>query len=201
MHTSSSWPNRRRDPESDEQPRLYNVMRPNYLVCIVAAAALCCASSHADAQEIYRDRTLWLTDQSRPFRLDALSGRATVITMAYGACRRICATSLRIMENLQALADQRGLDLNFVVVGLDPRQDKPADWASFRTERKLTRANWQFLSGDEAATRRIAQQLGVHYWQYDEHVMHDFRIVLLSSTGRLLSSMDRFDDPLARVLP
>lgn len=175
-------------------------MRPNHLVCIAAAALLCGAAPHVDAQDVYRDRTPWLTDRSQPFMLDALSGRATVITMAYGACRRICSTSLRIMESLQALADQRGQDLNFVVIGLDPRDDKPSDWASFRAERKLTRANWQFLSGDEAATRRIAQRLGVHYWRYDEHVMHDFRIVLLSSTGRVMRSMDRFDDPLEQLV-
>ena len=155
----------------------------------------------AAAQDLYRGKAVWLDDQSAPFALDALRSHATVLTMAYGACRRICSTSLRLMENLQALADQRGLALNFVVLGLDPAQDKPVDWAAFRAERRLTRANWHFLSGDDAAIRGMAQRLGVNYWRYDEHVMHDFKIALLSPEGRLLRAMSRFDQPLASLLP
>ena len=176
-------------------------VRPNRLACLFAAAMVCSVAPCAGAQDLYRGQAVWLDEQSRPFMLDSLHGRATVLTMAYGACRRICSTSLRIMENLQALADQRGQVLDFVVVGLDPQQDKPADWAAFRTERKLTRANWHFLSGDEPATRSLADHLGVNYWRYGEHVMHDFRIVLLSPGGQLLRSMDRFDEPLPRLLP
>jgi cytochrome oxidase Cu insertion factor (SCO1/SenC/PrrC family) len=175
-------------------------MRPNFVASCALASVLACTAAPVAAQDLLRDRSAWLTDQSRPFSLEALRGRATVVTMAYGACRRICSTSLRLMENLQALADERGLDLNFVVIGLNPEQDKPADWAAFRAERKLSRANWQFLSGDAAATRRMAQQLGVHYWRYDEHVMHDFRIVLVSQTGQFVRSMDHFDDSLSLFL-
>jgi cytochrome oxidase Cu insertion factor (SCO1/SenC/PrrC family) len=175
-------------------------MRPNLVAFCAFASVLACTAAPATAQDLLRDRSAWLTDQALPFSLEALRGRATVITMAYGACRRICSTSLRLMESLQALADQRGLDLNFVVIGLSPAQDKPADWAAFRAERKLSRANWQFLSGDAAATRHMAQQLGVHYWLYDEHVMHDFRIVLVSPTGQFVRSMDNFDDSLPLFL-
>ena len=121
--------------------------------------------------------------------------------MAYGACRRICSTSLRLLEQLQALADERHAKLNIVVVGLDPSQDRPADWAEYRAERKLSRANWQFLSGDEASTRRLANRLGVHYWRYGEHTMHDFRIVLLSAQDLPVRYMDKFDQDLALLLP
>lgn len=177
------------------------LVRRNRFVCLAVAALLCSVVTHAGAYDLYRGQAIWLDEQSRPFMLDSLHGHATALTMAYGACRRVCSTSLRIMENLQALADQRGLALDFVVVGLDPQQDKPDDWADFRAQRKLTRANWHFLSGDEAATRSLADHLGVNYWRYGEHVMHDFRIVLLSPDGQLLRSMDRFDEPLPRLLP
>ena len=61
--------------------------------------------------------------------------------MAYGACRRVCAANLRVLEQLQRLADERKAALNFVVFGLDPSQDRPADWAAYRAERKLTALN------------------------------------------------------------
>jgi protein SCO1 len=155
----------------------------------------------AHAQDVYRIDGRWLDDRSHAYALRSLRGTPSVVTMAYGACRRICSTSLRMLERLQALADERHVALNFVVLGLDPIQDRPADWAAYRAERKLQRANWQFLSGDANSVRQTANLLGVHYWRYGEHTLHDFRIVLLSADGRLLRSMDRFDQDLAGLLP
>ena len=171
------------------------------LIRVAIGAGLAGACVAVRAQDIYGGGAIWRDEQSHAFRLDALRGRATVLTMAYGACRRICSTSLRLMENIQTLADARGEALNFVVVGLDPAHDTPADWAAFRDERKLGRATWHFLSGDDAATRALAEQLRIHYWRYDDHVMHDFRIVLLSPEGRVVRSIERFDAPLASLLP
>lgn len=121
--------------------------------------------------------------------------------MAYGACRRVCSSSLRVLEQLQALADARGEALNFVVIGLDPQQDRPADWAAYRTEHKLRRANWQFLSGDAKSTAQIAARLGVRYWSYGDHVMHDFRIVRVSADGRIVGALTSPDQALATLLP
>lgn len=171
------------------------------LPSVVAALVLVGGLGSACAQDIYRTEGRWLDDQARSYRLEQLRGTATVVTMAYGACRRVCSTSLRVLERLQALADERQTRLNIVVVGLDPSQDRPADWADYRAERKLNRANWQFLSGDEASTRQLAGRLGVRYWRYGEHTMHDFRIVLLSAQGLTVRSMDKFDQELALLLP
>jgi len=156
---------------------------------------------HAHAQDVYRTPGHWLDDRSEPFDLTTLRGGSTVVTMAYGACRKICSTSLRILQQVQNLADQRHAAMNFVVVGLDPTQDKPADWATFRVDRKLVRPNWVFLSGDSASTRAIALRLGVRYWKYGEHTMHDFKIVLLSPEGQIVRSMVAFDDSPELMLP
>jgi cytochrome oxidase Cu insertion factor (SCO1/SenC/PrrC family) len=154
-----------------------------------------------DASSVYGASTRWQDDRAQAFEPRSLQGRWTVMTMAYGACRRICSTSLRTLEQVQALADAQQITLNFVVVGLDPSQDKPADWARMRQERRLTRSNWHFLSGDADGTRALAQQLGVRYWRYGEHTMHDFRIVLLNPQGRVQRSLDSFNDPVQRLLP
>ena len=176
-------------------------MHPVRLLCAVAAVVIGGWSGSARAQDLCRTEGRWLDDQSRPYRLEQLRGAYTVVTMAYGACKRVCSTSLRVLERLQALADERHATINIVVVGLDPSQDRPADWAGYRAERRLDRPNWQFLSGDEASTRRLANRLGVRYWRYGEHTMHDFRIVLLSAEGSTIRSMDRFDQELALLLP
>jgi protein SCO1/2 len=160
------------------------------------------AATRAGAQDLYAGAApTWLDEYSRPLSLRSLRGRSVVLTLAYGACRRVCSTSIRIMERLQALADVQGVALDFVVVGLDPSQDKPADWADFRAQRKNSRNNWHFLSGDPAAIRALTQRLGVNVWRIDSYWMHDFKIVLLSPQGLVLRTMDRFDQTLETLLP
>jgi protein SCO1 len=169
---------------------------------VTLTALLWCGSLQcAWAQDVYRTPDAWLDDQARSFRFAELRGTPTIVTMAYGACRRVCSTSLRVLEQLQAAADERSVALNFVVVGLDSSQDKPADWAQYRLDRRLNRSNWRFLSGDEASTRRLADRLGFHYWRYGEHTMHDFRVLLLAPDGQVVRSLERFDQSVTTLLP
>jgi len=158
-------------------------------------------AGQAFAEDLYRQPGPWQDDQSRAFQFEALRGTPTVLTLAYGACRRICATSVRVMTQLQTLSDQRHQRVNFVVVGLDPSRDRPADWAALREDRKLLRSNWYFLSGNDASTRRLANQIGIRYWRYGEHTMHDFGVVLLSHEGRLIGRLDASDQNPESLLP
>lgn len=158
-------------------------------------------SCDARAQSLYSGNSRWLDHTAHAFDMQSLEGGPTVITLAYGACRRICSTSLKMMREVQALADSRHVAMNFVVIGLDPVADTPADWADFRHMNKLERPNWQFLTGDATQVRLMAQSLGVRYWTYDGHTMHDFKIALLSPDGKIVRSIDRFDQPAASLLP
>ena len=83
------------------------------------------------------------------------------------------------------ILDKTGREAQFVVVTYDPERDSPAEWNRYRGSRGLLRTNWHFLSGSKADTKRIARFLDLDFWHYDEHVMHDFRIVLLHAEGRL----------------
>ncbi len=165
------------------------------------ALALWAVAAAASAQDVFSGSGPWIDDNNRPFRLDSMRNSPTVVSMAYGACRRVCSSSLRILEQLQARADARGVTLNFVVFGLDPQQDRPADWAAYRDEHKLRRANWHFLSGDSKSTAQMAARLGVKYWSYGEHVMHDFRILMVSTDGRIVTTMVTPDQGLMTLLP
>lgn len=35
--------------------------------------------------------------------------------------------------------------------------------------------------------------LGIKYWYYDEHLMHDFRVIRLDSEGRIEKMIDTYD--------
>ena len=163
--------------------------------------ALCGVGAPAYAQGLYSPAGVWLDDQGRTFNWQGLRGDYSVVNLAYGACRRVCSTSLRIMEQVQRSADARRLSLNFIVVGIDPELDRPADWAAFRVDHKLTRGNWQFLSGDRSSIQRLANRLGVRYWHYGDHVLHDFRIVLVAPDGRLVAALNAPDEDPRALLP
>ena len=145
--------------------------------------------ARAAAPSLYALDLKFTDDRGAVRRLAEWQGRAVVLTMAYGACRSICSSTLRTLEALQADADRKGLALEILVASIDPAEDTPQAWAQYRRARKLGRANWSFLSGSATDTRRLAQFLGVRFWRYDEHVMHDFRIVRLAADGSIASAL------------
>lgn len=145
----------------------------------------------------------WIDDRGRELQsFGSDEATAVVVTMAYGSCRRVCSSALRTMQQLQREADRRHRSLQFVVVGLDPQQDKPEDWALYRRDQGLQRSNWHFLTGNTHDTQRLAARLNLRYWRYGEHILHDYRIVLVASDGRVLRHLDRPDqDPSALLDP
>ena len=74
--------------------------------------------------------------------------------------------------------------MNFAVITHDPERDSPSEWTHYRNSRGLTQANWHFLTCTPRDTRRVARFIDVDYWRYDNHVPHDFRIVLFDAKGR-----------------
>jgi protein SCO1/2 len=143
---------------------------------------------------------LWEDDQERRVTMAEWAGRPALLTMAYGSCRRICSTSLRLLQQAQQEADARGIDLSVIVVSLDPRVDTPAAWRQFRQERALQRPNWHFLEGSPALVQRVAALLEMKYWVYDDHVLHDLRIAAVDAAGRIVARMDWVDEPPRRLI-
>jgi cytochrome oxidase Cu insertion factor (SCO1/SenC/PrrC family) len=173
---------------------------PTRRALLLSAAACLPLHAHAGA-DVYSSPGPWVDDGNRAFDLQSLRGSWTIATMAYGACQRVCSTSVRVIEALHRDARARGLTVRFLVIGLDPAEDKPADWAEYRVAHRLSDPSFTFLCGTPAAIHEAAGRLGVHYWRYGDHVLHDFRIVLVTPQGRVLRSMHRFDDDPAALLP
>jgi cytochrome oxidase Cu insertion factor (SCO1/SenC/PrrC family) len=130
----------------------------------------------------------WVDADGATHTLDDYRGRPVVITMSYTACRKTCSSSMLVLREMQSILARRGRDAAFVVVSYDPSHDSPAEWRRYREARKLP-ASWHFLSGTELDTRRLADFLELKYWVYDEHVMHDFRIVVFDENGNRRSDI------------
>lgn len=149
---------------------------------------------------IYALPVVWQDDQGQVMRLADLGGLPLIITMAYGTCRKVCSTSIRRMEEVQALADERKIAMNFVVVSLDPTSDTPREWQAFRRAKKLERANWHFIRGRAQDTRLLARLLGIGYWVYDDHVVHDFRVLRIDEQGEIAAALNFADDAPATLI-
>ncbi len=143
-----------------------------------------CTAAHADGASLGDLPQDWHDDASLNRPLTGLPGRRVVITMAYASCHRICPMTMVALEQMQRAADARGIAVDFVVIGYDPKNDSPAAWHRYRKSRGLVRGNWHFLTGTPAATRQLANQLGFPFWTMDDdHVMHESRAVLFDAQG------------------
>jgi cytochrome oxidase Cu insertion factor (SCO1/SenC/PrrC family) len=157
-------------------------------VCLSAQAPPAQAQ-FAAARLQYASAAPWNDDNGRVLKLGELKGSPIIVTMAYTACRKTCSTTLLSLQELQRIADRRGLNASFVIVSYDPEQDSPALWREYRKQRRIDRDNWHFLTGSSLETRRIARFLDLEYWSYDEHIMHDFRVVMFDADGRYLRDL------------
>jgi protein SCO1 len=134
----------------------------------------------------FRGESQWTDDRGRVVRLSDFAGRRTILTMAYPNCRRTCSFTLKKLVSLQDEADRNAQPVEIVVVSLDPARDDAQAWRQYRQRHHLSRANWHFLTGGEADTRDLARWIGLgEYWKYDDHVLHDFGMVVIDTAGRV----------------
>jgi protein SCO1 len=127
----------------------------------------------------------WLDEQGHALALKDLIGRRVVLSMAYTQCHHTCPTTLAQLRRMQSILDARGEQVSFVIIGYDSEDDNPASWRQYRINRRLERSNWHFLTGSHEAVKQLARQLGFNFWIYDEHVLHDPRIVVFDTRGLL----------------
>jgi cytochrome oxidase Cu insertion factor (SCO1/SenC/PrrC family) len=165
-----------------------------------AVLALACIGAAQARASLYTIEEPWLADDGQRVQLTQWRGRPTVVAMEYSACRFICSVYWRRLVQVQAEADRLGLDVQFVILSIDPEHDTPADWRAYRKARDLARGNWHFLTGTRAMTTRAAALLGVRWWYDEDHLMHDFRIVRLDDAGGVAAALTRYDEPVAAIL-
>ena len=139
---------------------------------------------------LYQAPMTWTDDQGKSVPLAKWLGKVVIITMMYSACRKYCPLTLAKLGEIQRLLDQRKLEAEFVVLSYDPQNDTWQSWAEYRKTHNLSRNNWHFLTGSLEDTKAISQLLGIDYWLYDEHVMHNFKIIRLDQNGFIRKTLD-----------
>ena len=146
------------------------------------------AAAGVSATRLAQLPAAWMDDGGQHFDLHSLEGHAVVLTMAYATCHRVCPMTLKRLQQVQREYDRRGTRAEFVVIGYDPDNDDAAAWRQYRQSRHLTRSNWHFLIGAREAVEQTARQLGFEFWRYDQHVVHDSRILYFDERGTLVAT-------------
>jgi protein SCO1/2 len=104
-----------------------------------------------------------LTDQAgRPFKFQSLRGRVAVVAFAYTTCPDVCPLITAAMRQVQDKLKREERALTYLVtVTTDPEIDTPQVMAAYAKRYGVDPANWAFLTGDEAALKKVWKNFGV----------------------------------------
>lgn len=102
-----------------------------------------------------------------------ISGKPTILTMNYYECPMLCTLVLNgLADGIRGLGFQPGYDYQIVTVSINPREgaalaaSKKASYLK-AIGRDIDPKGWQFLVGDEANIKRLADSIGFQF-HYDE---------------------------------
>jgi protein SCO1/2 len=133
-------------------------------------------------------------DKNETVHLSEWRGKPLILTMEYSNCRFMCTTTFSKMKAIQDIADQKKIQIDFMIISLDPKNDTPQAWQQYRISRDVNRSNWHLLTGSETTTKEFANLIGIKYWTMDEHILHDFKIVRLNAKGEVEKALTDYGD-------
>jgi protein SCO1/2 len=121
--------------------------------------------------------------RGRSVSLDALRGRAVIMTFAYTSCHASCPILIERLKSLEARVQRD--DVAFVTVSLDPERDDERALAAAAAHWNLGE-RWHLLSGEPAAVRTLLLAYRVQWARLpDGDIAHENVVVLIDRRGRL----------------
>jgi protein SCO1 len=161
---------------------------------LLVLASLATSQAWSAPFSFYNIPFSFVDDRGETVHLSDWRGKPMILTMEHSTCRFSCSISISKLKTIQALADQKKIQIDFMIISIDPRNDTPETWRQFRKSREEERSNWHLLTGNEATTNQVANMMGIKYWYMDEHVLHDFKILRLNANGEIEKTITDYDD-------
>ncbi len=133
-------------------------------------------------------------EQGRAVKLgDYFGDKPVVLSLVYFRCPMLCNQVLNgVLKTSQAVPLEMGSDYHVISISIDPHEtpqmavDKKSQYVS-RYRRPGAAEGWHFLTGDEAAIRKLAAAVGYRY-QYDpqtDQYAHGSGIMVITPQGRV----------------
>ncbi len=134
----------------------------------------------------------WQDETGATVTLSSYGSGTVVLTMLYTECRRTCPlVTVDALHELARVLDARHEPAQYVVATLDPESDTPEVLARFKASRGFSRPDFHFVRSSPAETRRFATALGLGgYYRVDDHIAHDFGIVVLDAAANRARRLD-----------
>jgi protein SCO1/2 len=133
-------------------------------------------------------------ENGRPVLLrDSFHGRPVILNFVYFNCPMLCSIVVDGMtSSLTELKFSIGKEFDVVTISIDPHDTPRAAWAKRdkyirRYGRPTAYESWRFLTGTEAAIRKVADAAGFFY-AYDKSLnqyAHGTALIVLTPQGRI----------------
>ncbi len=154
------------------------------LACICAAS---CAAAPPRHGTVLRPpapaHRFVLTDQSgAAFALGARADRSTALYFGFTHCRDVCPQTLRKLAAARSRAGLTPLQLQIVMVTVDPKRDTPAAMRAFFSTLHVRARG---LTGTPLALARVYRAYGAAVEPQHGDIGHTSSIYLLDNDGRL----------------
>lgn len=134
-------------------------------------------------------------EAGQPITLRQLVDRPTILTLNYYRCAGICSPQLNgLAEAVNLTRAELGRGFRIVTVSFDER-DTPDIAARKRSnyldqiKRPIAPADWRFLTGTGAETRRLADAVGFKFKKVGDDFAHPGVLMFLSPTGLITRYM------------
>ena len=132
-----------------------------------------------------------------------LGEKPAILALVYYECTELCPVVLNgLVKSLRALSFDAGKQFQVITVSIDPTESPDLAAAkkqayTLRYGRTGADAGWHFLTGEEAAIRRLAEAVGFRY-AYDaerDQYAHPAAVTVLTPGGRVARYIFGLDFP------
>ncbi|MCE2742197.1 MAG: SCO family protein [Fluviicola sp.] len=103
----------------------------------------------------------YLNQDSVMIKSTSMKGKVWIAEFFFTSCPTICPTMTKQMIRLNNDTKDIGQYLQFMSFSINPKNDTPSELRKYIAKNKITAKNWQFFTGNEAATH----DLGINYFQ------------------------------------
>ena len=128
-------------------------------------------------------------EEGHPVSLGTLVDQPTILTLNYFRCAGICSPQLNgVAEAVNLSHAEIGRDYRIITVSFDDRDTaeiaakKRSNYVQ-EVKRAISPADWRFLTGDAATTRRLADAVGFKFKKVGGDFVHPAALMLLSPKG------------------
>ena len=121
-----------------------------------------------NSRKIANTRILDQNGKQLNFYDDLIKGKTVAINFIFTTCTTVCPPLTATFRKVQQTASERGLDVKFVSVSVDPVVDTPERLRAFAGKFNVDQG-WTFVTGDKGEIDSLLQSLGVAVANRNDH--------------------------------